>query len=261
MHALTLFSLTIALKSTLIASQAEDLFSSNAGECVFNGNLSPPTEDETIYHSLGSSANIAFNPDLFPSGTEQTISDLKDPASNSNELFFDSPSLDYDPNIPISDLNRYATIATNTGFDDPDLIANSALLESFCQVEENGQINDVLRARDNPACKTEDFNLPLDFGTDSWWRRIFPARKPAPKPGSSPLPGVLEPDNVPMISPEIYKGFFNEVDEERRCPKEFPIRCCSGYVMGYQAAVQYRTIYFIGSEDCVPGMVLQDSTK
>lgn len=222
--------------------------------------------EETINHySVGSSADIASNLDLFLGNTEQTSSNWNDPASNPNDLLFDSQSLDHDANLPISDLDRYTTIATNTGLDDTNPVASSALLESSCQVEENGQVKDVLRARDGPACKTENFNLPLDFGTDSWWRRLLPPRKPATKPGSSPAPGILEPQNVPIISPDTYRGYFNEINEERRCPKEFPIRCCSGYVTGYQGGVQdgfhYRTVYFIGSDNCIPSKFLQNSAQ
>ena len=216
-------------------------------------------------YSVGSSAGIAFNSDPFPDIVEQPLSDWNDPASKPNDFLFDSQSLDYDANIPFSDPDRDTTIATNAELGHTDPAASSSLLESSCRVEGNGQINDVLRARDSPACKTEDLNLPLDFGTDSWWRKLFPPKKPASKPGLSPVPGGPNPQNVPMITPDIFKGFFNEIDEERRCPKEFPIRCCSGYVMGYQAGLQeglqFRTIYFIGHDDCVPSTFLQDSAK
>lgn len=215
-----------------------------------DGDLFLPEGAESIDHTEGFSANTTLNSDVIISNPAQTISDLNVPALNPSELIFDSDNLGLNQNFPISNIDTHS-IASNDDFVDADL-----LTESSCQFKEDGQTNDVLRARDEKPClpsKAEDFGLPLDLGTDSWWRRVFPSKKPSSTPS---IPGLQD---VPQISPDSFKGLSEEVGQEQKCPREFPIRCCSNYASGYQAEYQIRTIYFIAVEDCVASTFLQDS--
>lgn len=214
-----------------------------------DGDLFLPEGAESIDHTQGFSANTGLNLDVIISNPAQTIPDLNDPALNPNELIFDSDNLGFDPNFPISDIDTYS-IASNDDFVDADL-----LIESSCHVGKDGQTSDVLRARDGNPClpsKAEDFGLPLDLGTDSWWRRLLPQKKPSPPS----IPGVQD---VPQISPDTFREFSEEVGQEPKCPREFPIPCCSNYASGYQASFQVKTIYFIAAEDCAASTFLQAS--
>jgi hypothetical protein len=210
---------------------------------------------KSVNDILDFSLDSAFISGLAVSDTEKIIPGLDYPALNSNEPSFDSPDLGLGLDV-VSDTDAFV-VPWDDGFvsaNPPDL----ATPQKSCQAEEDSQISDVLQARDAQVClpkEAEGLGLPLDLGTEPWWRRFFPLTEPTTESDKKPPPSrhtssISDPQNVPEISPDSFRELSEEFEREKKCPREFPIRCCSDYVLGYRFSYQTRAVYFIKFDDC-----------
>jgi hypothetical protein len=246
-------SFFLILISNLIPfkSRAENLFFTNPIEPLWDNDLVP---EETEFLDIG------FNSGIDPTN-EYSVIDPLDQHWDSTELtetIFDDPGPGFHPEDPF--YNHENSLAWENEFVDADPVSLAAL-PSSCQAQEFGLTSGILRARSGEVCvpnQAGDFGLPLDLGTEAWFRRI-PQRNPAPPPPGKkppPPPGIYPtPENVPELSQDAFSELVQEVEtENKRCPREFPRRCCSDHIAGYQVRLSITPIHFIFRGSCPSSM-------
>jgi hypothetical protein len=154
------------------------------------------------------------------------------------------------PHEPIFGSTHMAMATETDGYISSDNLfgtegsVNPATLQSSCQSEDSAA-NDVLRARDGSSCSPingkESVQLPELFqDPESWWRKFLPQGDPSSKKqGASPV--------------DSFWIFFDRKDQFK-CPAEYPIRCCTDLLSGYNLNTGAQTIYYIQPVDCIQSM-------
>jgi hypothetical protein len=253
-----------------VESRAENLFFTDPIEPLWDDDLVP---EKTEFF------DIDFNSGIVPTNEYSVIDPLGQPwdSTELTETIFDDPGPGFDPEDPFyNDENPLAwenefvdanpfyngenPLAWENEFVDADPVSLAAL-PSSCQAQEFGLTSGILRARSGEVCvpnQAGDFGLPLDLGTEAWFRRV-PQRNPAPPPPGQkppPPPGIYPPpENVPELSQDAFSELVQQVEtEKKRCPREFPRRCCSDHIAGYQVRYSITPIHFIFRGSCPSSM-------
>ena len=197
--------------------------------------------DSNLFSSEGSdplnigSLDIAFNPDLGDgsSGASSNIDDFHlDPNDDLNADLTTLSTLGLDGSLTGSEIT----------FDNLNLLENPSsdipLEIASCGNENEG----VLRAReDGLSCQNGQtkapVNLPLDLFRDSEAaiRRFFQKNSQ-----TEPSMQVLPPST--------------SSDDSKKCPPDYPIRCCTNQVGEYSISPSLQVLYFISKVLCLPGM-------
>lgn len=210
------------INSIYTAPWAEDLFSPGFSE---------PGSDYNLFSSEGLNSFDADSNDL-AGNLNEPIFGSADEATN-----LDALTGDPDMYIPLDNL------VVADGLVDPDA------LQSFCATE--GSVpNDVLRARDSSSCPSiegqEQIQLPDLFqDPESAWPRL--------------LPKLSSPSDKKEVGP--FNSIFKFLDNLTgggggECPPDYPIRCCSDQISGYQYFVDAPSLYYIRPADCLFSMFL-----
>jgi hypothetical protein len=253
-------SLFLILISNFISlkSRAENLFFTNPDEPLGDDVLFPLWDDDLIPQET-EPFDIGLNSDIVPTNEYSVIDPLDQPwdLTELTETIFDDASPVSDPEDPFG----YHDENWENDLVDADQ-GSLAALPSSCQAQEVGLTSGVLRARSGEVCvpnQAEDFGLPLDLGTEAWFRRFFPQRDPTPQPPGQkppPPPGIFRiPENVPELSQDDFSELSEEVDtEKKRCPRKFPLRCCSDHIAGHQVRYSITPIHFIFRRNCPSSM-------
>ena len=201
--------------------------------------------DLNVFSSEGSdpldvgSINIAFNSDLGVSGGDET-------GSNINDFHLD-PNDDFNTgSTTISTLNIDGSFTgSETTSDNLNLLENPSneipLEIASCGTENGGP----LRAReDTSSCTNGDhkapINLPLELfrNPDAAFRRLFDK-----KTGSETQPST-------QILPPSTSS-----DDSKKCPPDYPIRCCTNEVGEFTVGANLQTYYLVSPAWCMTSML------
>lgn len=207
-----------------------------------NNDLGP---DLNVFSSEGSdpldvsSINIAFNSNLGVSAGDET-------GSNINDFHLD-PNDDF--NTGSTTISTLGTDGSLTGSeitsDSLNLLENPSseipLEIASCGTENGGP----LRAREDAlSCTIGDHkapvNLPLELfrNPDAAFRRLF-----GKKTDSSTQP------STPILPPSASS------DDSKKCPPDYPIRCCTNEVGEFTVGANLQTFYFVSPAMCIPSML------